>query len=75
MQKPLEQRAFLTLLAVVTVLFAVVLRPFWSAIFWSVVITVLFAPMQTELQRRMGGGRTRTALVMRDCCKTAVFSG
>lgn len=63
MQTVLEKRTFLVLLATITLLFAVVLRPFWSAIFWAVVVTVLFAPVQARVQARMGERRTGAALL------------
>ncbi|MES3007937.1 MAG: AI-2E family transporter [Pseudomonadota bacterium] len=63
MQTVLEKRTFLALLATITVLFIIVLRPFWSAIFWAVVVTVLFAPLQARVQRRMGQRHTASALL------------
>lgn len=72
MHKVLEQRTFLGLLAVVTLLFALILRPFWSAIFWAVVITVLFAPMQARLLPQLNGHRNRTALLTLLICSVIV---
>jgi len=63
MRDLLERRTFLSLLGVITLLFALVLRPFWSAIFWAIVVTVLFAPMQTSMLRRLQGHRTLAALI------------
>ncbi|MDP2141518.1 MAG: AI-2E family transporter [Gammaproteobacteria bacterium] len=73
MQTAIEKRTFLILLTVVTLLFAVILRPFWSAIFWAVVITVLFAPMQTRLLVHMKGHHTRTALLTLLICSVIVI--
>jgi len=63
MRDLLERRSFLILLGLISLLFALVLRPFWSAIFWATVVTVLFAPMQVRLLPRLGQRRTLTALI------------
>jgi predicted PurR-regulated permease PerM len=63
MRDLLERRSFLILLGLISLLFALVLRPFWSAIFWAMVVTVLFAPMQIRLLPRLGHRRTLTALI------------
>ncbi len=63
MRDLLERRSFLILLGIISLLFALVLRPFWSAIFWAMVVTVLFAPMQIRLLPRLGHRRTLTALI------------
>ncbi len=62
MKEMLERRSFLVLLGIVTLLFAFVMRPFWSAIFWAIVVTVIFAPLQSQLQSRLNTGKTFTAL-------------
>lgn len=63
MRDLLERRSFLILLGLISLLFVLVLRPFWSAIFWAMVVTVLFAPMQIRLLPRLGHRRTLTALI------------
>ncbi len=63
MRDLLERRSFLILLGLISLLFALVLRPFWSAIFWAMVVTVLFAPMQMRLLPRLGQRRSLTALI------------
>lgn len=63
MRDLLERRTFLILLGVITLLFALVLRPFWSAIFWAIVVTVLFSPVQSRLRDRMPYNRTLVALI------------
>ena len=52
--KELEQRAFLLMLAGVSLLFLYLLKPFFSAVFWACVIGILFYPMQIRLQRQWG---------------------
>lgn len=44
-----EDRAFLLVLALVSLLFLYVLKPFFSAVFWAIIIGILFAPMQARL--------------------------
>lgn len=63
MQTVLEKRTFLVLLATITLLFAFILRPFWSAIFWAIVVTVLFAPVHARVLTRMGERRNGAALL------------
>jgi predicted PurR-regulated permease PerM len=63
MRDLLERRTFLILLGVITLLFAMILRPFWSAIFWAIVVTVLFAPVHAHLRQRMPHKRSLVALI------------
>ncbi len=63
MRDLLERRSFLILLGLISLLFVLVLRPFWSASFWATVVTVLFAPMQVRLLPRLGHRRSLTALI------------
>ncbi|MEO7057446.1 MAG: AI-2E family transporter [Caldimonas sp.] len=50
------------LLAVVTVAFAIVVLPFVGAIFWSVVLAIVFDPLQAWILARSGQRRTAAAL-------------
>ncbi len=47
------QRSFLLLLASVTLGFAAVLWPFMGAIFWAVVLAILFQPLNRRLRLRL----------------------
>ena len=49
-----EARAFLLLLAAASVLFGILLQPFFDVLFWSVVIAVLFSPVNVRLRDRYG---------------------
>ena len=49
-----EARAFLLLLAASSALFGWLLLPFFDVLFWSVVIAVLFAPVNARLRDRHG---------------------
>src|SRR5690625_7538326 len=52
----LEQRAFLLCLLLVTLAFFWVLGPFFSAIFWSALLTILLFPLRQRLLVRWPGG-------------------
>lgn len=72
MRKMLEQRSFLVLLGIVTLLFALLLRPFWSAIFWATSIAILFAPLQRYLLARLGDRHNLSALLTLLICSVIV---
>lgn len=72
MREVLERRSFLILLGIVSLLFAVVLRPFWSAIFWATVLAVIFWPLQHRLLPRLGNRPTLTALCTLLVCSVMV---
>ena len=57
-----EDRAFLVLIVVVSLLFAWIMWPFAGAILWGTVLAIVFAPVQRRLTRRMGDRRTPAAL-------------
>jgi predicted PurR-regulated permease PerM len=64
MNSPTLQRAvFLLLLAIVTVAFAWVLSPFFGAVFWAVIMALLFNSTFQALLRRLGGRRNSAALL------------
>jgi len=59
----LESRAFILLLIAVTIGFGWILVPFFGAVFWGVVMAILFAPVYRRLVPKLGGRRTPAALV------------
>ena len=61
--RSLENRAFLLLLALVTVAFAWTVKGFLLPIFWAIVLSVLFTPLFRRLRGWMGGRGTPAALV------------
>jgi predicted PurR-regulated permease PerM len=64
MNTPKLQRAvFLTLLAAVTAAFGWVLSPFFGAVFWAVVLALLFTPLHRRILARTGQRRTLAALL------------
>jgi predicted PurR-regulated permease PerM len=58
----IQKRWTLLLLALVTLAFAAVVRPYLGAIFWGVVLAVVFEPLHAFLLVRFGGRRTAAAL-------------
>jgi len=69
MNTPFLQRAvFLLLLCAVTIAFAVILLPFFGAVFWAVVLAVLFAPLHRWLLRRLPGRPNLAALLTLSLC-------
>ena len=61
--RSLENRAFLLLLALVTIAFAWTVKGFLLPIFWAIVLSVLFTPLFRRLRGWMGGRGTPAALV------------
>jgi predicted PurR-regulated permease PerM len=53
--RKLENQGFLLLLVAVSLAFAGILAPFYGAIFWAIVVALIFAPLYRRLQERMGG--------------------
>jgi predicted PurR-regulated permease PerM len=51
--KSIHQKSFHILLVIVTVGFAAILFPFFSAVFWGVVLSLIFQPMQNWLSIKL----------------------
>ncbi|MGE8498142.1 MAG: AI-2E family transporter [Pseudomonas sp.] len=64
----LENRTLMLLLVVVTVAFGWVLLPFYGAVFWAVVLAVVFNPLQRRLALRLGGRGSLSALITLAVC-------
>ncbi len=60
---PLEKTSLLILLFTITAALIWILLPFYGAILWSVVIALLFAPLQRRLRQRLRIGPTPAALI------------
>ncbi|MGD9943218.1 MAG: AI-2E family transporter [Burkholderiaceae bacterium] len=69
----LERKTFLLLLAVVTIAFGAVLWPFYGAVFWGVVLAILFAPLHRRLLRRMPRHHNLAALATLGVCLLIVI--
>ncbi len=63
MREKLEQRSFLFMLLLVSLLFGLLLKPFWGAIFWACAIGVIFNPLQDRILRLIGPKPNRAALL------------
>ena len=63
MQTQLEHKAFLLLLALVTVAFFWLLLPFYGAVFWAVILAIVFQPLQRAFERRFGPRSNRAAML------------
>lgn len=68
MKSTLEQKVFLALLIVVSIAFGWILYPFYGAVFWAVILAIIFSPLQRRLQRHMVGKRNLTALITLSVC-------
>jgi len=70
----LHQRSFMLLLVLTTLGFAAVLWAFASALFWSVVLAILFAPLHRRILARMPGHANAAALsTLGLCLLVAIF--
>jgi predicted PurR-regulated permease PerM len=63
MDGSLEHKAFLLLLAIVTLAFFWLLKPFYGAVLWAATLAVIFNPLQRGLERRLGGRRNVAAFI------------
>ncbi|RON72623.1 AI-2E family transporter [Pseudomonas fluorescens] len=66
--KSLQFKSLTVLLVLVTVAFIWILLPFYGAVFWAVILGILFAPMQRRLQAKFGWQRNLTALCTLGTC-------
>lgn len=64
----IEQKTFLILLVGVTLAFGWLLLPYYGALFWAVVLAVVFGPVQRRLMLRMGGRGNMSALLTLVIC-------
>src|SRR5690606_40201857 len=63
MTKQFEDRSFLFLLLLVTIAFGLLLKPFFSAILWAVLLAIIFAPIQQRLMRALPKRANLSALL------------
>ena len=74
MDTSLEHKAFLLLLGLVTVAFCWLLIPFYGAVFWAVILAIIFQPLQIVFERRFGMGSNLAArLTMLVCIVIAII--
>jgi predicted PurR-regulated permease PerM len=68
MDTELQQRAFLLLLGLVSIAFFWVLLPFYGAVFWAVILAIVFRPLQRWLEMQLGGRRNLAAAISVVAC-------
>lgn len=68
MHETLERRSFLLMLALVTILFLYLLKPFFGAVLWACIIGILFHPLQRRLLERWAHRPNLTALATLTLC-------
>src|SRR3990170_777902 len=61
METELQQKAFLLLLGLVSIAFFLVLLPFYGAVFWAVILAIVFRPLQRWLEAQLGQRRNLAA--------------
>ena len=61
-QTELQQKTFLLLLTAVSIAFAWIVWPFFGAVFWGIVLAILFAPFYQRLLRATRQRRTLAAV-------------
>ena len=59
----LQDRAFLLLLIAASLAFAWILRPFYGAVLWGIILAIMFRPLFTRLSRTLQQRRTLAALL------------
>lgn len=64
----LQNRSLVVLLTLVTAAFICVLLPFYGAVFWAVILAIMFAPLQRRLLLRLGFRRNLTAFITLLAC-------
>ncbi|MBC2885227.1 AI-2E family transporter [Ochrobactrum sp. CM-21-5] len=58
-----QRVSFYILLALVTIAFAWLLLPYYSAVMWAIILAVIFYPVQLRLERLLRGRRNMAALL------------
>ncbi|KKX27596.1 AI-2E family transporter [Rhizobium sp. LC145] len=53
--------SFYVLLVLVTIAFIAVILPFYSAVFWAIVLAIIFFPVHVRIENRLGGHRNAAA--------------
>lgn len=69
-QGKMEQRSFILMLVLVTLLFVYLLKPFFGSIFWACVIGLLFYPLHLRFLKAFGDRPTLAAVATLAVCVT-----
>ncbi|KAA8705243.1 MULTISPECIES: AI-2E family transporter [Pseudomonas syringae group] len=64
----LQYKTLILLLVLVTIAFIWILLPFYGAVFWAVILGIIFAPVQRRLQIKFNWSRNLTSLCTLTIC-------
>ncbi|WP_283188650.1 AI-2E family transporter [Pseudomonas sp. PMCC200344] len=67
-EETVQNKSLVILLGLVTAAFIWILLPFYGAVFWAVILGILFAPLQRRLQLKFGWERNLTSLLTLCIC-------
>jgi predicted PurR-regulated permease PerM len=67
-EEKLQDKSLTVLLGVVSIAFVWILLPFYGAVFWAVILGILFAPLQRRLQLKFAWERNITSLLTLSIC-------
>ncbi|OMQ32759.1 AI-2E family transporter [Pseudomonas putida] len=67
-EETLKDKSLAVLLVLVSIAFIWILLPFYGAVFWAVILGIVFAPMQRRLQLKFGWQRNLTSLCTLSIC-------
>ena len=67
-EETLQDKSLTVLLGLVSIAFIWILLPFYGAVFWAVILGILFAPMQRRMQLKFGWQRNVTSLLTLSIC-------
>jgi predicted PurR-regulated permease PerM len=59
----IQRTSFYVLLGLVTIAFIWLLIPYYTAVFWAVILAIIFFPVHKRLERLLGGRRSIAALL------------
>ncbi len=69
----LQQKTFLLLLVAISAAFLFVISPFAGAIFWAIVMAIVFDPVHARIEKKMGKRKTLAALATVLLCVVMVI--
>lgn len=73
MYAKLETRTFLAMLVGVSLVFVLLMKPFFGPIFWAVAVALIFHPVERLLERRLGSRPNINALITLLICMVIVI--
>ena len=67
-EEKVQNKSLVILLGLVTIAFIWILLPFYGAVFWAIILGILFAPLQRRLQLKFGWQRNLTSMLTLSIC-------